>query len=166
MDHLWILVIILPPSTVAKKIILQNYAVWNDWYQKFIYCIRNNILVEYVMVFGLEPEDGSVITPMALAHLLYPIRSRSRNKCRNMCVGWCVSSWRPCFWSAYSICYYTYTMYYSCILSNQNKLFLRDIYIPRVGVAMTVFWMIWYCYSFLPGFKCIFQLCSSWFAIS
>ena len=35
------------------------------------------------------------ITPMALAHPLHPIRSRSRNKRRNLWVGWCVSSWRP-----------------------------------------------------------------------
>ena len=30
------------------------------------------------MIFGLEQEDGSVITPMALVHPLHPIRSRSR----------------------------------------------------------------------------------------
>ena len=47
-----------------------------------------------------------------------------------------------------------------------NKLFLKDIYIPRVGVAMTVWWVIWYCYSFLPGSKCIFQLYSSGSSIS
>ena len=31
---------------------------------------------------------------------------------------------------------------------------------------MLVYWMIWYCYCFLPGFKCIFQLYSSIFSIS
>ena len=29
-------------------------------------------------------EDGSLITPMALAHPLYPIKSRLRNKRRNL----------------------------------------------------------------------------------
>ena len=46
MDHLCILVIVLPLSAVAKNILLQrqqNYGVWNDWYQKFLYCIHNNI---------------------------------------------------------------------------------------------------------------------------
>ena len=34
---------------------------------------------------------------------------------------------------------YTYTTYYNCILSDWNKPLLRGIYIPRVGVAMTVY---------------------------
>ena len=42
------------------------------------------------MVFGLE-QDGSFITAMALADPLHPIRSRSRNKRRNMWIGLCVS---------------------------------------------------------------------------
>ena len=55
---------------------------------------------------------------------------------------------------------YIYIMYHNCILSNWNKFFLW------VGVAMTVCWKILYCYSFLLGFKCIFQLYSSAFSIS
>ena len=39
--------------------------------------------------------DQKVIIPMALAHPLLPINSRSRNKRRNLWVGWCVSSWWP-----------------------------------------------------------------------
>ena len=31
---------------------------------------------------------------------------------------------------------------------------------------MLVYWMIWYCYCFLSGFKCTFQLYSSVFSIS
>ena len=42
-----------------------------------------------------EQEDGNLIIPMALAHPLLPINSRSRNKRRNLWVGWCVSSWWP-----------------------------------------------------------------------
>ena len=56
-------------------------------------------------------------------------------------------------------------MYYSCILNDWNNLSLRDIYIPRVGVSLTVCRMIRYCYSFLLGFKCVFQLYSSGFSI-
>ena len=94
------------------------------------------------------------------------MRSRSRNKRRNLWVGWCGSSGRPWFWSVSSIYYHIHTMYYSWILSNWNKLFPRDTYMPRVGVAMAVCWMIWYCYSFLLGLKSIFQLYSSRFSIS
>ena len=41
--------------------------------------------------------------------------------------------------------------------------------LPAVGyvaVAMLVCWMIWYCYCFLSGFKCTFQIYSSAFSIS
>ena len=58
---------------------------------------------------------------------------------------------------------YIYIMCYSCVLNNWNKLFLRDIYIRRVYVAVTVCWMIWYCYSSLLGLKFIFHLYSSGF---
>ena len=57
-------------------------------------------------------------------------------------------------------------MYYSYTLNDWNKPFVRDIYIPRIGVAMTVRQMIlYYHYSFLLGFKCTFQLYSERFPI-
>ena len=79
---------------------------------------------------------------------------------------WCVSSWWHWFWSVYSI-YHMHTMYYSCILSDWNERFLRDIYIPGVGLAMRVCRMAryWYCYSLLIGFKYIYQLYSSRYSI-
>ena len=43
----------------------------------------------------IDRRKGVLITPMALAHPLHPIRSMSRKKRRNLRVGWCVSSWRP-----------------------------------------------------------------------
>ena len=70
---------------------------------------------------------GVLITPMVLAHPLHPIKSRSRNKHRNLWVGWYVSSWRPWFWPMHSI-YHIHTTHYSRILTNQNILFLRDIH--------------------------------------
>ena len=36
------------------------------------------------MGFRLKEEDESLITPMALAHPLHPIKSRSGNKCTNL----------------------------------------------------------------------------------
>ena len=100
---------------------------------------------------GLEQqEDESVITPMALVHPLHPIRSKLRNNRWHLWIGWCASSWRAWFWSVNSIYYHIHTIHYSCILSNWNTFFLRDIYIARGGVAMAVCWMIWYCIISCP----------------
>ena len=49
-----------------------------------------------------------------------------------------------------------HTTHYSCILSNKNNFSLGDIQ-TKVGVAMLVYWMIWYCYCFRSGFKCTFS---------
>ena len=72
------------------------------------------------MIFGLEQESGSLIAPMALAHPLHPIDNRSRNKRRNLWVGWCVSSWWPWFPSRRSVFIYIYIYIY--------------IYIPYMSV--------------------------------
>ena len=55
------------------------------------------------MIFGLEQEGGSLIALMVLAHPLHPIHNRPRNKCRNLWVGRCVSSWLPWFLSRSSL---------------------------------------------------------------
>ena len=94
--------------------------------QKLLYRICSNIKVDYVMGFGLEQEDMSVITPITLAHTLHPIRSRPRNKRRNLWVGWCVAPWRHWLWSVLSLYYYIHTIHYSCMLSNRNKLFRKS----------------------------------------
>ena len=44
------------------------------WYRKLLYCICSKISVDYVVFFGLEQKDGSVTTPLALAHPLHPIK--------------------------------------------------------------------------------------------
>ena len=80
-------------------------------------------------------------------HPLHPIRSRSRNGCQCLWVGWRISSWRPWFSSVYSSHYYIHTIQYNCILNNWNKFILKDVYIPIDGVAMTVCRMIRLCYS-------------------
>ena len=96
---------------------------------KLLYCLCGNIQIDYIMVVGLEQEDGIFfITSTALERSPHLIKSRSRNKHRNPWVGWCVSSWQPWFWPMYSI-NDKHTIHYSCNLSNWNKLFLLDIYI-------------------------------------
>ena len=94
-----------------KNILLQrshNYRVWNYWQQKLLYCICYIIWIDWHMIFGLKQEGGSLIAPMALAHPLHPIDNRSRNRCRNLWVGRCVSSWWPLFPSGSSVLIYIY----------------------------------------------------------
>ena len=98
-----------------KTILLQrshNYGVWNYWQQKLLYCICYTIWIDWHMIFGLEQEGGSLIAPMALAHPLHPIDNRSRNRRRNLWVGWCVSSWWPLFPSRSSVLIYIYIHIY------------------------------------------------------
>ena len=89
------------------------------------YVVMNKLVVQWFS--DQNRRVGVLITPTALAHPRHPIKSRLRNKRRNLWVGWCVSSWRSWFWPVYAI-YHIHTKHYSCILSNQNKLFLRDIH--------------------------------------
>ena len=37
----------------------QDYGDWNCWYKKLLYCSCGNVWIDYIMVFGLEQEDGS-----------------------------------------------------------------------------------------------------------
>ena len=100
----------------CKKILLQRshyYGVWNYWQQKLIYCICFAIWIDWHTIFGFEQEGGSLIAPMALAHPLHPIDNRSRNRRRNLWVGWCVSSWWPLFPARSSVLIYIYI--YICI---------------------------------------------------
>ena len=107
---------------------------------------------------------GVLITPMALAHLLHPIKSRSTKNRQNLWVGWCASSWRPWFWPVYFI-YYIHITHNSCILSNQNKLVLRDIHIKsccgHVGVLDYLILLL-----FPVWFQVYIQLYSPVFSIS
>ena len=103
-------------SIVAKNILLQrshNYGVWNYWQQKLLYCICNTMWIDWHMICGLEQEGGNLIAPMALAHPLHPIDNRSRNRRRNLWVGWCGSSWWPLFPPRSSVLMYIYI--YICI---------------------------------------------------
>ena len=69
------------------------------------------------MSFGLEQEAGSLITPMALAHPLHHIKSKPRNRRRNLRVGRCVSSWWP-FSGPETLCWSIYL--YVCILNTRS----------------------------------------------
>ena len=74
--------------------------------------------------------SGSLIAPMALAHPLHPIDNRSRNRRRNLWVGWCVSSWWPLFPSSsvlINICIYIYALLYEfCFLWFTNCVLLSN----------------------------------------
>ena len=102
---------------------------------------------------------GVLITPMALAHLLHPIKSRSRNKRRNLWVGWCVSSWRPWFWPVHSI-YYIHTTHYSRILTIKYILSKRHTYQKLVRQCWCIGWFV------TVLFQVYFQLCVPVFSVS
>ena len=80
------------------------------------------------MSFGIEQEGGSLIVPMALAHPLHPINDRSKNKRRNLWVGWCVSSWWPMFTSRSSVSLYIYLYVYILYTGSGYRMY---IYIHR-----------------------------------
>ena len=61
---------------------------------------------------------------MALAHPLHPIDNRSRNRCRNLWVGWCVSSWWPLFPSRSSVLIYICILYVSSVIGHIYIYFL------------------------------------------
>ena len=103
---------------------------------------------------------GVLIAPMALAHPLYPIKSRSRNKHWNLWVGLCVSFRWPWFWPVYSI-YYIRTIHYSCNLSNKNKTTSkRHTYKKAVWPCWCIGWfdtVIVSCLVSSVHFSCIVQ---------
>ena len=165
MDRLYIPVIILHLSILARNILLQrslNYGVWNYWHKKFLCCICYTIWIDWHMNFRLEQEGGSLIAQVALAHPLDPIDNRSRNRRRNMWVGWCVSSWWPLFPSNSSVSIYIYI----CIFYMSP---VYDVYIHTTGVSFSIgeaapHHILWDCVSgecAVPGLNAAF--CFLWF---
>ena len=92
------------------------------------------------MIFGLEPEGGSLIAPMALVHPLHPIDNRSRNKRWSLRVGWCVSSWWPWFPSRSSVLIYIYIHICIYIYAFLIWVLLYDtyIYMYTTGVSFSI----------------------------
>ena len=108
-----------------------SYIKHISYIYKLLYCIWYTIWIDWHMIFGLEQEGGSLIAPMSLAHPLHPIDNRSRNRHRNMWVGWCVSSWWPLFLSRSSVFIYIYIyalLYEFCFLWFTNCVLLSDDY--------------------------------------
>ena len=113
MDHLLIPVITLHLLIVAKTFYCNDHKITEFGIPDKNSCTAYIILYIWIyMIFGLEQEGGSLIAPMALAHLLHPIDNRSRNKRRNLWVGRCVSSWWPWFPSRSSVLIYIYVYVY------------------------------------------------------
>ena len=133
-----------------KHILLQrshNYGVWNYWQQKLLYCICYTIWIDWHMVFGLKREGRSFIAPMALAHPLHPIDNRSRNRRRNLWVGWCVSSWWPLFsLYIYALLYeFCFLWFTNCVLlSDDNSLIPGCLWLLPFVLNKTLILGIWW----------------------
>ena len=96
---------------LTSRFLARKYFTQTHTHIDFISCklkVRHICVSKLTMIFGLEQVGGSLIAPMALAHPLHPIDNRSRNKRRNLWVGWCVSSWWPWFPSMSSVLIYIY----------------------------------------------------------
>ena len=97
-----------------------------SWWQYFCVGIENSYLK--INKYSCYKLFATFNITLALAHLLHPIKSRSRNKHRHLWVGLCASSRRPWFWPVYSL-YHIHAIHYSSNLSKWNELFLWDIHI-------------------------------------
>ena len=78
------------PVAVAKRNLFAtttNLLNMKEGYHKTPHSICSNLNICYTIIVRLEHEGGSLFTPIALTHHLHPIRSRSRNKRRNLYVG-------------------------------------------------------------------------------
>ena len=142
--------------------------------KKLLYCIYYTIWIDWHMIFGLEKEGGSLIAPIALAHPRHPTDNRSRNRRRNLWVGWCVSSWWPLFPSrSYVLMYiciqqechsvlvpgldatFCFLWFTSCVLLSDNSLILGCVWLLVFVLNNTLILGIW-CSTIphLPGCFC------------
>ena len=138
-----------------------NYAIFVCW------------VLSYDMIKsikGLEQEGGSLIAPIVLAHPLHPIDNRSKNRRRNLWVGWCVPSWWPLFPSRCSVSIYIYIHIYiyallyefcflwftNCgLLSDDNSLIPRCLWLLTFVLNNTLILGIWCSTTpHLPGCFC------------
>ena len=110
----------------------------------------------FIKSTGLEQEGGNLIATMALAHPLHPIDNRSRNRCRNLWVGWCVSSRWHLFPSVLINLYLYALLYEFCfLLSDDNSLIPGCLWLLAFVLNNTSILGIW-CSTIphLPGCFC------------
>ena len=125
----------------------------------FSTCLTKPIYA-YVVIYELitqwvweqNRKMGVLITPMALAHLHHPLEASERVSDET-----CGLYWWPSFWAVIYIYHYIHIMHYRYIIINWNKLFLIDIYIQRLDMAMMVYRIMRYYECFLLGCNCIFN---------
>ena len=132
MDLLYILVIVLHLSIVATKTFYCN----DHTITEFGIIDSKNPSTAYVILYELidtwfwnsNRRMGVWSLPWRW-HPLHPIGNRSRNRRRNLWVGWCVSSWWPLFPSRSSVLIniYIYALLYEfCFLWFTNCVLLSD----------------------------------------
>ena len=102
-------------------------------------CSLDTNWVDWHMIFGLEQEGGTLIAPMALAHSPHPIDNRSRNRHRNLWVGWCVSPWWTLFPSWSSVLIYIH-MHFLNVFWTYIYIY---IYIYKYNFSVIQYW--WSC---------------------
>ena len=168
MDRLYIPVIILHLSIVAKTFYCKDhtiagFGIIDSKYSSTAYVI----LYELIDTWFLD-SNRRLGVPMTLAHPLHPIGNRSRNRRRNLWVGWYVSSWWPLFPSRSSVLIYIYIYEYAllyefcflwltnCVLlSDDNSLIPGCLWLLAFVLNNTLILGIW-CSAIphLPGCSC------------
>ena len=130
------------PSTISNvNMELRQYSSQSDGAGAMFHQMCEIISLAIISV---SVTYGSHPLPHNILYFVFLSRQQQANN-TNTIIGWCLFSWRPWFWPVHSI-YYIHTTHYNRILTNQNKLFLRDIHtVTKVGMAVLVYWMIWYC---------------------
>ena len=120
MPYLWIRTLGLVPFNLAYSCYWSSWTIYTfrslyciyQLLQKTFYC-NDNTITEFG---NIAQEGGSLIAPMALAHPLHPIDNRSRNRRRNLWVGWCVSFWWPLFPPRSSVLIHICILYRSSVI--------------------------------------------------
>ena len=136
MDRLYIPVITLQSINCCGKTFYCN----DHTITEFGITDNKNSSTEYVILYELidtwfldsNRRVGVWSLPCSLAHPLHPIDNRSRNKRRNLWVGWCVSSWWPWFPSRSSVLIYIYIYMHSLYE------FCYKMYIYTKGVSFSI----------------------------
>ena len=81
--------------TFLNIIYFVKYFCTNILHRRSLYTFYSNLWIDFIIVFGLEQEIGSLITPMVLAHPRHPIRGRSKNKRRNLMMYFRLTTFSP-----------------------------------------------------------------------
>ena len=119
-------------------------------------------------------------------HISFPIKNRSKNRHQNLWDRWCVSSWRPRFWSRYYIYIVIFYVYKSTLPVSYNLSYYflfhvvnfcsgstgsvtlspQDVSVPRLALRLPNWWWFYWtslCHIYILNWDILqgsFRLCN------